>query len=91
MQSVNPVFKLSLQPTPAVVMKWGVLNKKEVLGYLIAAKGAGMMQVFALLTAITEINRFAWVRCACWSLVLVGLVLLFAGLGLASRHEAPAE
>ena len=76
---------------PVNVLKYTVFNKKEILGYVLAAKGAGMMQLFASLTAITEINRFQWVRCACWTLVLAGLLLLLAGLGLAGRYEVWAK
>ena len=64
------------------------MNKNIVRGSLLAVKGAGIAQLFALLTGITEVSRCACVRCICWLMVAVGLVLLFLGLGLAALGES---
>jgi hypothetical protein len=64
-----------------------VLSKQEVRGYLLAAKGGGMVQVFALLTGIPELYRFAPVRWLCWTMIGVGLVVALSGLWIAANHE----
>jgi len=65
-----------------------MFNRKEVLGYLLAVKGAGLAQVGALLTGITEINRFHWVNPVLWGLVILGLFILAYGLWLAAQNES---
>jgi len=64
-----------------------VLSKQEVRGYLLAAKGGGMVQVFALLNGIPEVYRFAAVRWLCWIMIGVGLLVALTGLWIAANHE----
>jgi hypothetical protein len=67
-----------------------VLSKQEVRGYLLAAKGGGMVLVFAILTGTPELYRFTVMHYICWGMIGIGLLLALAGLYLAATHEKPA-
>jgi hypothetical protein len=67
-----------------------VFNKKEIRGYLMAVKGGGMIQLFAIALGLPELTRFTVVTYLCWLMIAIGVVLAFAGLYMAANHEKPA-
>ena len=64
-----------------------MLDKKEIRGWLLAVKGGGLLQLFAIAMGIPELYRFAALRYLCWFMVGVGLVLALTGLYVAANHE----
>lgn len=72
------------------------MNKKEIIGYIIAIKGAGLIVPICILEGITHFNYL----CALfwdlniktfspffWFLAIIGLFTVFTGLSIAASNE----
>lgn len=67
------------------------MNAQEMLGSLIALKGAGMAATFAGATGIQALmNAVPLLRPVCWILAVAGLVVLVLGLAIAAAGESKA-
>jgi hypothetical protein len=67
------------------------MKAQEILGCLIALKGAGMAATFAGATGIQALmNAVPILRPVCWILAATGLVVLVLGLAIAAAGESKA-
>lgn len=65
------------------------MNAQEMLGSLIALKGAGMAATCAGATGLQVVmNALPILRPVCWGLALLGLVIVVVGLAIAASGEA---
>jgi len=65
------------------------MNAQEMLGSLLALKGAGMAATCAGATGVQALmNAVPVLRPVCWGLAVVGLVILVAGLAIVASGEA---
>ncbi|GAB4239868.1 MAG: hypothetical protein OHK005_01670 [Candidatus Methylacidiphilales bacterium] len=53
------------------------MNKKEIIGGLLALNGAGLVMPFALLSGLTQLDRINWIF-----IPIMGLGLLLGLFGL---------
>jgi hypothetical protein len=68
------------------------MNAQELLGCIIALKGAGMAATCAGATGIQVLmNAVPILRPICWGLAVVGLVILVLGLAITADGEAKSS
>jgi hypothetical protein len=65
-----------------------MLTSREIFGYLLAVKGAGLIVPLALLDGIRFFDSLSWLY---WTGILLSLAVMFSGLALASSAEAARE
>ncbi len=64
------------------------MKPREILGYLIAAKGAGMSTVVALIGLNPLVINLPWAVPILWALAIIGLFVMLGGLGIAASAES---
>jgi hypothetical protein len=60
------------------------MSKREILGYLIFFKGLGLIGLMVLLLGLNVLHCLYPVY---WTVLALGAVIMFSGLGLAAASE----
>lgn len=68
------------------------MKPQEILGSIIAVKGAGMAASLAAATGFQLVmDALPILRPICWGLSVLGLLILLAGLAIAATAESAGE